>query len=153
MNESFSTHCTIDHFFWNNNLERKVLEAGVLRLPENTSDHSPIYCIIENSHCKSHTNINPKTNARHNWTKATVQQKDNFNKTLQCSLLDISIPDCLTECRNIHCRNEDHLSAIDMHMITILKTIDDNVKNVLPYKDNNSLSVKKTIPERFLRSE
>ena len=36
--------CNIDHFFWNAILNNKVLEAGGLHLPDNLSEHSPIYC-------------------------------------------------------------------------------------------------------------
>ena len=39
--------CNIDYFFWNANLNNKVLEAGVLHLPDNLSDHGPIYCKID----------------------------------------------------------------------------------------------------------
>ena len=37
---------TIDHFFWNKSLDSNIIEAGVLHLPGNLSDHSPIYCTI-----------------------------------------------------------------------------------------------------------
>ena len=36
----------IDHFHWNERMNTNVAEAGVLYLPENTSNHCPIYCII-----------------------------------------------------------------------------------------------------------
>ena len=39
---------TIDHFFWNSCLDTHVFSAGVLHLPSNLSDHSPVYCIIQN---------------------------------------------------------------------------------------------------------
>ena len=39
---------TIDHFFWNSCLDTHVLSAGVLHLPSNLSDHSPVYCVIQN---------------------------------------------------------------------------------------------------------
>ena len=37
---------TIDHFFWNEKLSNSIVEADVLHLPDNTSDHCPIYCQI-----------------------------------------------------------------------------------------------------------
>ena len=37
---------TIDHFFWNDIKSNNVLEAGVVHLAENTSDHHPIYIYI-----------------------------------------------------------------------------------------------------------
>lgn len=42
------THVSkIDHYFWNENLSNLVSDAGVLHLPDNLSDHCPIYCTIE----------------------------------------------------------------------------------------------------------
>ena len=42
------THVSIlDHFFWSGALEQKVLEAGVILHPDNTSDHYPIYCSLD----------------------------------------------------------------------------------------------------------
>ena len=51
------THChellgtsyvaTLDHFFWSEGLEDNVTDAGVLHLPDNQSDHSPIFCVLE----------------------------------------------------------------------------------------------------------
>ena len=35
----------LDHFFWSIMLDNLVSDAGVLHLPDNNSDHSPIYCI------------------------------------------------------------------------------------------------------------
>ena len=37
---------TLDHFFWNQNMNNKIIDAGVLHLVDNLSDHSPIYCTI-----------------------------------------------------------------------------------------------------------
>ena len=37
---------TIDHFFWNEGLENKVIDAGVVHTPDNLSDHSPVYCVL-----------------------------------------------------------------------------------------------------------
>ena len=37
----------IDHFFWNHCLSSNIPNAGVLYLPNNLSDHSPIYCVVQ----------------------------------------------------------------------------------------------------------
>ena len=37
---------TLDHFFWRENLSNSVSSADVLHIPENTSDHCPIFCKI-----------------------------------------------------------------------------------------------------------
>ena len=38
---------TLDHFFWSENISEIVISADVLHLPENTSDHCPIFCKID----------------------------------------------------------------------------------------------------------
>ena len=37
----------LDHFFLSKDLLDKVVEASVLHHPENTSDHEPIFCVLE----------------------------------------------------------------------------------------------------------
>ena len=96
--------CTIDHFFWNENLKKKVKDAGVLHLPENTSDHCPIYCIIDYD-CLYNQMINLTTAAKVNWKCVTPHQENALNKVIEERLLQIHIPNCITECRNVHCRN------------------------------------------------
>ncbi len=44
--EGTSFLSTIDHFIWNRNLSQNILDAGVDHSPNNTSDHSPIYCKV-----------------------------------------------------------------------------------------------------------
>ena len=41
---------TIDHFFWNKRFSGTVEDAGVISLPENMSDHSPIFCKLRVPH-------------------------------------------------------------------------------------------------------
>ena len=37
----------LDHFFWNSDFSSSVTDAGVLHLPGNMSDHSPIFCTFD----------------------------------------------------------------------------------------------------------
>ena len=39
---------TIDHLFWSENMCDLVSDAGVIHSVDNPSDHSPVYCVIEN---------------------------------------------------------------------------------------------------------
>ena len=42
-----ATHTAIlDHFFWNEALGDSVTDAGVIHLPDNKSDHCPVYCVL-----------------------------------------------------------------------------------------------------------
>ena len=43
---------TVDHFFWPDTLSDVVLEAGVIHSVDNPSDHSPIYCVLDNFRLK-----------------------------------------------------------------------------------------------------
>ena len=38
---------TLDHFFWNPVFSESVIDAGVLHLPGNMSDHNPIFCSFD----------------------------------------------------------------------------------------------------------
>ena len=42
-----SSSSVIDHFLWSQNIDDLVVDAGVLHLVSNFSDHCPIYCCIE----------------------------------------------------------------------------------------------------------
>ena len=37
----------LDHFCWTAGIENNVVDAGVLHLPQNMSDHSPVFCIMK----------------------------------------------------------------------------------------------------------
>ena len=39
----------LDHFFWDFEFSSLVRDSGVLHLPDNNSDHSPVYCIFDAS--------------------------------------------------------------------------------------------------------
>ena len=74
--------CTIDHFFWNENLKKKVKDAGVLHPPENTSDHCPIYCTVDYDCLDNQIQSkNLTTAAKVNWKSVTPHQKNALNKT------------------------------------------------------------------------
>ena len=78
------THChemdgrtftsTLDHFFWSEEISRKVSEAGVIHLPCNLSDHEPIFCVmkVEPSH---HIPTSAQSNSlpRPSWKRATEE--------------------------------------------------------------------------------
>ena len=136
--------CTIDHFFWNEKLKKKVKDADVLHLHEHTSDHCPIYCTIDYDCLDNQMQRNNLTTAaKVNWKCVTPHQKNALNKIIEERLLKIHIHNCITECRNVHCRNKDHVEAIDLHMCTLLGCINDSVKDCLPQTGGRN---KKSIP-------
>ena len=60
---------TLDHFFWSENVE----EAGVIHHPDNKSDHSPIYCVIDNDRAELHRS--------HGVTTSTILAASNSSKS------------------------------------------------------------------------
>ena len=78
--------CIIDHIACNEKLMRKMKAAGVMHLVENTSDHSPIYCkveeicfgeLTEQEEGNTNTNVKLKTMTDDDW--------DNFRRNLENS--------------------------------------------------------------------
>ena len=116
--------CCIDHFFWNEKLSNKVLEAGVLHLPDNLSDHSPIYCKIDYNCAGEKEEQTPlncdNRSSKINWKRLTPSQKDVINHNIEERMLNVQIPSCIMECRNVHCQGKEHIAAIDLHLYTIL---------------------------------
>ena len=68
---------TIDHFFWNEKLSNSIVEADVLHLPDNTSDHCPIYCQI-NIENLFPTELSPPNirEPKPCWEKANIEQNE-----------------------------------------------------------------------------
>ena len=54
----------LDHFFWSEQLQESVADAGVLHLPDNKSDHSPIYCVVVVPVCPAGSSRTSKTEAK-----------------------------------------------------------------------------------------
>ena len=87
--------CNIDYFFWNTNLNNKVLEAGVLHLPDNLSEHSPIYCKFHYDYAEQEekTHVSSSNRAlKLNWESLTQTQKDGINHNIEERMLHIHIP-------------------------------------------------------------
>ena len=79
-----STYTSInDHFIWNEGFHHHVKDAGVLHVPENMSDHSPVYCKI----ClpklkKTEVCVVGKRRMIPSWKKATDSEKLAFTSEL-----------------------------------------------------------------------
>ena len=75
-----NTHIsTVDHMFWNEDLDKFVIDAGVIHLPENTSDHEPIYCIVETILSDEEQPCQPQAQEKPSWKRATQEQKQCFS--------------------------------------------------------------------------
>ena len=88
--------CCIDHFFWNEKLSNKVLESGVLHLPDNLSDHSPIYCKIDYNCAGEKEEQTPlncdNRSSKITWKRLTPSQKDVINHNIEERMLNVQIP-------------------------------------------------------------
>ena len=138
----------IDHFFWNEYLDTHVLDAGVLHIPGNLSDHSPIYCVLQNNENLTRNDNIKIPEPKPCWKNATEKERDDFfeeiNRKLRCLEEPIEIINCL----NVHCNNAYHKTASDDYMLEILHTMEQAAKKILPTpkipkKDGNS---SKSIP-------
>ena len=105
---------TIDHFFWNSTPNDFIMEAGVLHLPDNLSDHSPVFCKIKTQIINKHTSspCPVKTNATPCWEMATDTQKLDYCNELHRKLQILNLPACAMNCYDVHCKNEMHICAM-----------------------------------------
>ena len=127
------THTSvIDHFFWNEEFGSKVTDAGVIHLPENMSDHCPVYCKYTIVPKKSVPNNLHRTANRTltSWNKATEEQKVEFSNEVTTVLENVPIPTHL-RCRNVHCNDPSHRAAVDEVMSTVLISLEEAaIKNM-----------------------
>ena len=114
----------IDHFMLGEKEAEAVMDAGVLHLVNNFSDHCPIYCQIPIS---SFTVLSTKPvnySPRPSWAKASEEEKIKFVAKLNESLCNLEIEDSLLNCNNLQCKEEAHHHACDNLLIGILEKID-----------------------------
>ena len=123
---------TIDHFFWNDIMSNNVLEAGVIHLAENTSDHHPIYCTIHFCNLSWIKKPEDIRNTKPTWKRATEGQRNNFNQDLEKQLNKQAVPDSIKECNDTHCQDKSHISCMDEFMTNILETINMCAMKSLP---------------------
>ena len=98
------THAsTIDHFFWNSSANDSVIDAGVLHLPDNLSDHSPVFCIMNSDMVVKHSSqANPaKTNTYPSWKLASDSQKLGFYNELRSRLQRLLVLTFIVKTKNI----------------------------------------------------
>ena len=131
---------TLDHFFWNEQLSSYVKEADVLHLPDNTSDHCPVYCKleIEKMDIKHTAQQTSKANVP-SWKRATPEQKESFVTELEEKLNSVNVPLNL-RCRDVHCNNPEHIQESDRYLEEILKSMEIAATQCLP--GNSAAKVK-----------
>ena len=114
---------TLDHFFWNEMLEENVTDAGVLHLPDNKSDHSPIYCVLEFQDVQQEVQSQVYQKPKPNWKKASQEQKADFKTSLEDRINKLVVPPSVSSCRNVKCRDQAHREDLDIFTIELLESV------------------------------
>ena len=124
---------TIDHVFWTENVSDHILEAGALHLPDNLSDHSPIFCKVKIEEMEE-KNIEETIEKplKLNWKKASREEISNYENLLKTRLANIECPTTLAECSDPHCTDEQHLHCCDTYIVDILEAIKSSATESLP---------------------
>ena len=133
----------LDHFCWNADMENSVVDAGVLQLPQNMSDHSPVFFIIKVDGLLARTQFPLLTHAKLSWKEASQEQRDKYRMSLENNLKSLEIPECCEKCFNIHCQNVNHNEACDEFLISLLKCVENAAKECIPYSGGNPHRIKK----------
>ena len=103
----------LDNFCWNAGMDNSVVDAGVLHLPQNMSDHSPVFFIIKVDGLLARTQFPLVTHAKLSWKKASQEQRDKYRMSLENNLKSIEIHECCEKCFNVHCQNVNYNEACD----------------------------------------
>ena len=125
---------------------QSVTDAGVLHLPGNMSDHEPIYCTFNSTLVEEQPQQPCITQPRPSWRRASSEEKDSYRVTLEQRLADLSIPDSVTNCHDMHCRDASHKEDLDQYTLAVLDTIQDAAEVNLPTPAPKNSSMKKIVP-------
>ena len=131
--EGMTYTSTIDHIFWSENMCGQIQEADVLHMPNNLSDHSPIFCKVKIENITV-TNIQEKQNKspKINWNKASGEDIGNYKCLLTRKLASINYPTALMECSDPHCKDEQHVHSCDTYILDILEAVKSAATESLP---------------------
>ena len=124
-------------------MDNNVVDAGVLHLPQNMSNHSPVFLIMKVHGMLARTHSPPVIHAKLSWKKASQEQRDKYRMSLENNLKSLEIPDCYEKCFNVHCKNVNHNKTCDEFLISLLKSVEDVAKECIPYSGRNPHLIKK----------
>ena len=130
----------IDHFFWDNSFSDRVVDAGVLHVPENMSDHSPIYCKLNMEIAVSMERSRDQKAKKYipSWQKADDTQKESYRLDLKDKLDRLHLPTHCLNCRDVHCNEPDHMEQLDEMMMHVLKAIEELAMTKLSYNQGRA---------------
>lgn len=120
---------TIDHIIWNEHFSKNITKAGVIHSPDNTSDHSPIFC---NTNLTYEKNVPPNESVKkkdYNLNNLKLDDWLKYKNILEDKLKDVNVPHCI-KYRNVHCKNDEHVVEIDAYATEILYAVDQSIKRI-----------------------
>ena len=137
---------TIDHFFISEQLSARVTDTGVLHHPDNTSDHEPVFCVI-NSIILTSSSIQVTTpKPRPSWRKASKDEKEMYRFLLDRKLEAIVVPTQIAECKDIKCKDPEHIEAVIWFSSELLDAVQRAGKETLPCPRAGSSDTRKPTP-------
>ena len=137
---------TLDQFFWSAGISCNVVAADVLHLPNNTSDHCPIYCIVDIKTMPPKKRVLTKQQQSNpSWKRATGERRANFKTKLEHKLQVIDIPSNLMFCRDAHCKDECHIHECDKFLVEALDSIKLSAASCLPSPNISKIQTKKIV--------
>ena len=120
----------IDHFLHSGGTE--MVKAAVIHDIDNNSDHEPIYCTFPISTNQDFDSNSPPNISKPSWKKANQDERELFKCLLDSRLESIVIPTEITECKNINCKIDTHLEAIEWFANETLVAIESACLDSLP---------------------
>ena len=136
---------TLDQFYFSERILPKVLDAGVIHHVDNLSDHEPIYCVLESLTIVQSSAQHSTSRSRPSWRTAGQEEKDLYKYTLEAELGAIMIPTQISECKDTHCKAEEHLEALDWFAAEMMEAIQRAGERTLPFPKAGKVG-KKVIP-------
>ena len=130
LGQSFTS--TLDHFAWSEQLSSSVEDGGVLHLPDNQSDHSPIFCTLNMSTIQHELSVPRAAKPRPSWKRATEQHKQEYKSLLENRLASVEVPESVLSCRDVHCHSRVHREELDRFTLELLETVQDVAEETLP---------------------
>ena len=138
---------TIDHFIVNHSVKQKIVSAGNIVHPNNTSDHTPIYCELAlNSVNEVPRNTDKPQSSKPSWSKSSIEEKEAFKAFLNVGIKDLKLSENpILSCRDVNCSDQLHKSELDDITMQFLATIQNTAEDILS-KPNLAKVKKNSIP-------
>ena len=127
----------IDHFAVSSRLLETTLDAGVIHLGANSSNHSPIFMKFNvdklDLGLEQHS-----VKKRSSWSKASDAEKETYKVELSQRLGQIPSY-CCVSCQDVHYSKEIHRIGMESYTLDILEAMEEVGQECLPHNRNSKL--------------